>query len=173
MGYLLLGLVGGRELGIAGVYLYGWVYLFMNLGAFAVVILLSRTLESDDLSAYAGLARRSPLTAALLTLFLVSLAGLPPTAGFVAKFYVFLAAFQSGWVWLVGLAAVNSVISAAYYFRIVHWMYFRSPTSTQPLAIGSAERLTLAATSFFTLFLGLAPQFFVTAVQALSVAPKP
>src|SRR4029077_1644004 len=117
MGYLMLGIVGGGDLGLTAVHLYGWVYLFMILGAFAIVISLSNALGSDDLSAYAGLAKRSPLMAALLTLFLASLAGIPPTAGFIAKFYVFLAAFQSGWIWLVALAAFNSVISVGYYFR--------------------------------------------------------
>jgi NADH-quinone oxidoreductase subunit N len=138
-----------------------------------VVIAISRTLGSDEINAYAGLARRAPGTAALLTLFLVSLAGLPPTAGFIAKFYVFLGSFQSGWIWLVALAAVNSVISAAYYFRILHAMYFKTSSDDKPLTIDSSERLTLAATSFFTLFLGLAPHFFVRSVQALSVMPKP
>jgi NADH-quinone oxidoreductase subunit N len=173
MGYLLLGLVGGGDLGITGVYLYGWVYLFMNLGAFAVVISLSNVLGSDDISAYAGLAKRSPLMAGLLTLFLVSLAGIPPTAGFIAKFYVFLAAYQGGFIWLIILAALNSVISVGYYFKIVHWMYFKPAQSNQPIVLGSSERLTLAATSFFTLFLGLAPQFFVTTAQAFTVLPKP
>jgi len=173
MGYLLLGLVGGQHLGVTGVYLYGWVYLFMNLGAFSVVIALSKTLGSDDIDAYAGLARRSPLSAGLLALFLISLAGLPPTAGFVAKFYVFLAAFQSGWHWLVALAALNSVISAAYYFKILHAMYFKTSTDEKPLVIDTSERLALAAASFFTLFLGLLPHFFVSTAQALSVVPKP
>src|SRR5205823_3794081 len=143
MGYLLLGLVGGGELGVTGAYLYGWVYLFMNLGAFAVVISLSKSLGSDDISAYAGLGQRAPVMAALLTLFLVSLAGIPPTAGFVAKFYVFLAAFQSGWIWLVALGALNSVISVAYYFKIVQQMYFRPASGTAPLPLGASERLTL------------------------------
>jgi NADH-quinone oxidoreductase subunit N len=173
MGYLLLGLVGAGDLGIASTYLYGWVYLFMNLGAFAIVIIVSRSLGSDELSAYAGLARRSPYLAALLTLFLISLAGLPPLAGFVAKFYVFLAAFRSGWTWLVALGALNSVISVAYYFKIVHWMYLRTAPDQRPITLAASERFTLAATSFFTLFLGLAPQFFVTTAQAFSLVAKP
>ena len=173
MGYLLLGLVGGGDLGVTGAYMYGWVYLFMNMGAFAVVISLSKTLGSDELSAYAGLAKRSPLMAALLTLFLLSLAGIPPTAGFIAKFYVFLAASQAGWKWLVALAAFNSVISVGYYFKIIHQMYFRAPANDAPLDLALSERLTLAATSFFTLGLGLAPQIFVVTAQAFSVIPKP
>ena len=173
MGYLLLGLVGGGDLGVSGAYMYGWVYLFMNLGAFAVVISLSKGLGSDDITAYAGLAKRSPMLAALLTLFLLSLAGIPPTAGFFAKFDVFLAAYQGGWKWLVALGAVNSVISVGYYFKVIHQMYFRAPSSSGPLPLQSAERLTLAATSFFTILLGLAPQMFVIGAQTFTVAPKP
>ncbi len=173
MGYLLLGLVAGQQLGVTGAYMYGWIYLFMNLGAFAVVIVVSRSLGSDELSAYAGLARRSPFMAALMTLFLVSLAGLPPTAGFIAKFYVFMAAYQSGWKWLVALAALNSVISAAYYFRVLYWMYFRAPTNDVEMSLKSSQRLTLALTSGFTILLGVAPQFFIRTIQSLSILPKP
>lgn len=169
MGYLLLGVIGGGMLGVTGVYLYAWIYLFMNLGAFGVVIIVSNAVGSTTLPAYAGLAKRSPMLAALLTLFLVSLAGLPPTAGFVAKFYVFAAAFQSGWKWLVLAGALNSVISVGYYFKILHAMYFQSPSSTAPIALGTSERVTLAATSFFTLFLGLFPGLFLSCVQGLSI----
>lgn len=173
MGYLLLGLVGGQELGVTGAYMYGWIYLFMNLGTFAIVISLSKSLGSDELSSYAGLSRRSPFRAALMTVFLVSLAGLPPTAGFIAKFYVFMAAYQSGWKWLVALAATNSVISAAYYFRILYWMYFRAPEKEADMSMPLGHQLTLAVTSIVTILLGLAPQLLIRTVQTLSGIPKP
>ena len=127
MGYLLLGLIAGGTTGISSVYFYGGAYLFMNLGAFAVVICLANALRSSDLSAFAGLGKRAPLLSALFALFLVSLAGVPPTVGFVAKFYIFWAAFNAGWTWLVVLAAVNSVISVGYYFKILRAMYFEEP----------------------------------------------
>ena len=73
----------------------------------------------------------------------------------------------------MALAAVNSIISVAYYFKIVHWMYFRDSAEREPIALGASERLTLAATSFFTLALGILPQFFVSTAQALSVVVKP
>jgi NADH-quinone oxidoreductase subunit N len=165
MGYLLLGLVAGGQMGISSVYLYGWVYLFMNLGAFAVVICLSNALHSNDLSAYAGLSKRSPLLSALFVLFLISLAGIPPTAGFIAKFYVFSAALSAGWVWLVIIAAVNSVISVGYYFKILRAMYLEKPVSEDPISVNLSTRLTLAATSFVTLFFGILPQIGLKLVQ--------
>jgi NADH-quinone oxidoreductase subunit N len=173
MGNIMLGLVSGTEMGINGVYLYSWIYLFMNLGAFAIVINLSKALESDEISAYGGLSKRAPALAALMAFFLISLMGIPPTAGFIAKYYVFQAAYQSGWVWLVLLAALNSVISAAYYFKIIHQMYFVDSTSNEPIRLATSERVALAATSFFTIALGVVPQCFVAAAQALNFLPKP
>jgi NADH-quinone oxidoreductase subunit N len=158
MGYLMLGLIAGGATGISSVYFYGGAYLFMNLGAFAVVICVANALRSKDLTAFAGLGKKAPLLSALFALFLISLAGVPPTVGFVAKFYVFWAAFNAGWTWLVVLAAVNSVISVGYYFKILRAMYFQAPVSEAPVPMELSMRLTLAVTSFVTLFLGLFPQ---------------
>ena len=119
MGYLLLGLIAGSPAGISSVYLYSWIYLFTNLGAFAIVICLTNAVGSSELSAFEGLAKRAPGLSAFFVLFLVSLAGVPPTAGFIAKFYVFYAAFNAGWLWLVIIAAINSVIAVGYYFKIL------------------------------------------------------
>ncbi len=172
MGYILLGIIGGGDMGVTGVYTYGWAYLFMNLGAFAIVIAMSNAVGSTQIAAFSGLGRRAPALAALLTLFLLSLAGLPPTVGFIAKYYVLSAAYQSGWIWLTLIGAANSVIAVAYYFRILHAMYFQEATSTQPIDLRMTDRLTLAATSFVTLFLGLFPGPFLTALQTLSIWPK-
>lgn len=173
MGYLMLGFVGGGDLGVSGMYLYAWVYLFMSLGAFAVVIAVNNAIGAREISDYAGLAQRSPMMAALLSLFLLSLAGIPPTAGFIAKFYIFAAAFRAGWVWLVILAVINTVISVAYYFKIMHAMYFQDPPAESPIGVGLPERLALAVASFFTLILGLLPHVFVNAAQVLSGVPRP
>ncbi len=168
MGYLLLGLVAATTMGLSSVYIYGWVYLFMNLGTFAIVIALSNAMGSTEISSYAGLARRAPRVSALLVLFVLSLAGIPPTAGFFAKFYVFAAAFDAQWKWLVVIAAVNSLISVGYYFKILHAMYFQAPTETSDVELTSSSLLTLGATSFFTLAIGFAPQFFLGRSQFLA-----
>ena len=170
MGYLLLGLVAATPTGTASLYLYGWAYLFMNLGAFAVIVCVSGTLDSQELSAYAGLAKRSPALSALLALFLLSLAGIPPTAGFIAKFYVFAAAFQAHWLWLVIVAGVNSVIAVGYYFKILYAMYFQKPAEGSPVTMTLSARWTLWATSALTLVLGIIPQFFVSHATALTAA---
>jgi NADH-quinone oxidoreductase subunit N len=168
MGYLLLGLVASSSMGLSSVYIYGWAYLFMNMGAFAVVISLGNETNSQELSSYAGMAKRAPFVSALLVLFLVSLAGLPPTAGFLAKFYVFSSAFQSHWTWLVLAAAVNSVISIGYYFKILHAMYFQKSATETPIVMPLSARFTLAVTSFFTLFIGVFPQIYMVKSQSLA-----
>lgn len=170
MGYLLMGLVAGNPLGTSGVYLYGWAYLFMNLGAFVVVICLSNATGSNELSSFAGLAKRAPALSALLAFFLISLAGLPPTAGFVAKFYVFSAALQADRLWLVVIGAVNSVISVGYYFKILHAMYFQAPADPSPIPMSFATRFALAVTSFFTLMIGVSPEYFMAKAQGLASA---
>jgi NADH-quinone oxidoreductase subunit N len=168
MGYLLLGLIAGGTAGIASVYFYGGAYLFMNLGAFAVVICLANALRSSDLSAFNGLGRRAPFLSALFVLFLVSLAGVPPTIGFVAKFYIFWAAFNAGWTWLVILAAVNSVISVGYYFKILRAMYFAPPASDAPIPMTFSMRLVLATTSFVTFVIGVFPQVALSRAERLT-----
>jgi len=171
MGYLLLGLVAGGELGVSSVYLYLWTYLFMNLGAFGVVIYMVNATGSSDISTFNGLAKRSPFLSALMVLFLLSLSGIPPTAGFVAKFYVFSAAYQAGWLWIVIAAVINTVVAVVYYFKIVRAMYFNEPSSSSPVILGFSDRLTLGLTSFLTLGLGIAPQIILVTTQSLAVFP--
>lgn len=168
MGYMLLGLVAGGGSGTAAFYLYGLAYLVMNLGAFAIVISVCDATGTRELSGFAGLARRSPYLSALLVLFLISLAGIPPTAGFVAKFYAMAAAYEAGWLWLVIFAGVNTVIGVGYYFKLAHAMYFRSAESDTPVELALPVRLVLALTSFATLLLGLAPDFATVHVQRLA-----
>ena len=124
-GYLLVGLAaitahnGDLPLGASGVVFFLGAYAFSNLGAFIAIIAISNQTGSDEISSYAGMYRRSPLMALGLTLCLISLTGIPPTAGFIAKFYIFDTAVQSDLVWLVIIAVLNSVVSAYYYVRVV------------------------------------------------------
>jgi len=173
MGYILLGLVANTPMGASSVYLYGWIYLFMNLGAFAIVVCISNAMGSHELSAYAGLGKRAPFLSGLLALFLLSLAGIPPTAGFVAKFYVFAAAYDAGWLWLVILATLNSVISVGYYFKILHAMYFQPPSASAPVEISLSIRLALGLTSAVTLLLGVYPQYALMRTQTLAMVQAP
>ncbi len=134
-GYALVGLVPGTPQGVAAVVFYMVTYLFMNLGAFAVVTALERLGENDVLNGnFAGLADRRPDLAAAMAIFMFSLAGIPPFAGFFAKFFVFGAAMEAGWGWLVLIGVVNSVISAFYYLYITVQMYFRKADEGQAAA---------------------------------------
>ncbi len=125
-GYLLIGVVAASTLGAASVMFYTLAYTFMNLGAFAIVILLGRRGEENaDIEAYRGLAVRQPVLAALMAIFMFSLSGLPPTAGFVGKFYLFQAAVETGWTWLAVVGVLASVVSVYYYLRVVVVMYMQ------------------------------------------------
>lgn len=167
MGYLFMGVVTGTPLGQEGVYLYALAYLVMNLGAFAVVVIVSNALGSDQIEAYRGLAQRSLGLALLFAVFLLSLGGIPPFIGFLGKFYVFAAAIQSGWIWLAVVAILNSVVAIYYYFRITFQMYFRSPADCHPIPIPWGHRLLLMATAVSTVLLGIFPQPLIASARWL------
>ena len=159
-GYILVALAANSDDGTAGAMFYLAAYALMNLGAFAVVIHISgkgeRHLRIDDL---AGLARRQPVTAALLTVFLLSLIGVPLTGGFFGKFYIFRAALQSNLVWLSVLGLLNSAVAAYYYLRLLVVMYMYEPGETtrnlEPLTPGLRAAMILSAVG--TLILGILP----------------
>ncbi len=132
-GYALIGVVAagqpGDSSGIATVLLYLSLYAFMTFGAFAIVAMLRKGgLEGEEIEDFTGLARRHPLAALLMLIFMVSLAGIPPTAGFIGKFYVFMSAVEAGMAWLAVIALIFAVISAYYYLRIVMVMYMHEPS---------------------------------------------
>lgn len=145
-GYALVGLVSGTSEGVSGVLFYMWSYLFMNLGAFAVVAALERLGENDVVNGrFAGLADRRPALAAAMAIFMFSLAGIPPFAGFLAKFFVFGAAMKAGWGWLVVIGVVNSVISAFYYLYITVQMYFTPAPDAAVMVEGKGKKAKAAA----------------------------
>jgi NADH-quinone oxidoreductase subunit N len=125
-GYILIGLAAGTSIGVAGVVFYLAVYTFMNLAAFGIISLIEGENDANlDINSYSGLGTKSPVLAALLAIIMFSLAGLPPLAGFFAKYYVFIAAIKSGLTWLAILGIISSVISVYFYLRIVVLMYFK------------------------------------------------
>ncbi len=167
-GYLLIGLASLTQAGVAGVLYYAAAYSLANLAAFGVVLTVARTTGTDEIEGFAGLHRRAPLVALAGAVALLSLAGLPLFAGFMAKFYVFLSAAESGLVWLVVIGVVNSVIALYYYLRVVFVMYVRDG-DTEPLAIDPpiAVALTLCVTG--VLAFGLFPESMLrAAVHAAS-----
>jgi NADH-quinone oxidoreductase subunit N len=158
-GYILVGMVAANRAGISALVFYLAVYAFMNLGAWAVVILVSRRGEAGmDVSDYNGLFWRNPGAAAAMGVFMFALAGLPPTGGFMAKFYIFSAALQANMVGLVVIGALTSLISIYYYLRVTVAMFMREPDAqASPLATPTLLGLTLAATTIVTLYLGVLP----------------
>lgn len=124
-GYMLSGLVILDNQGIMAILIYFIIYLFMNLGAFFVVMLIADKLGSEDMDEYTGLGYKAPFLSVSLTIFLVSLTGIPPTAGFVAKLYLFGALVKANWVWLAVIGVLNSVISLYYYLKVVKNMFLR------------------------------------------------
>jgi NADH-quinone oxidoreductase subunit N len=132
-------------------------YSLTNLGAFIAIIAISHKINSDQINDFAGMGKRSPLLALALTLGMVSLIGMPPAAGFMAKFFIFSTAVQQGLMWLVIVAVLNSVISAYYYLRVVKVMWLGTPASTEKVDASRALQFSLAISSLGVLFLGLAP----------------
>lgn len=159
-GYILVALTAMSDTGAAASMFYLAAYTFMNIGAFAVVTWVAGREERHvELMDFAGLSRRSPVMAAVLSIFLLSLTGVPLTAGFFGKFYIFKAALDSDLVWLAVLGLLNSAVAAYYYLRIIVMMYMHEPsTGAQPLPAPAAGiRLALAASVAGTFLLGVAP----------------
>jgi NADH-quinone oxidoreductase subunit N len=158
-GYILIGFVTGTIEGYTAVVFYLIVYLFMNLGAFGVVVALAhRGQECEKVDSLAGLSRTRPGLAALMTLFLISLTGIPGTAGFIAKFAVFAAAVDAGLIWLAILGVLMSAVSVYYYLRIPVVMYMQEPPEdAERIEISSGEIAVLSVCAFGVLFFGVFP----------------
>ncbi|MEX2146246.1 MAG: NADH-quinone oxidoreductase subunit N [Candidatus Rokuibacteriota bacterium] len=174
VGYMLVGVVAGGTLGAGSVLFYLLAYTFTTAGTFGVIALCERAgEEAVDVGDYAGLARRHPLLAATLALFLLSLVGIPPLAGFVGKFYLFGAAVRSGYVWLAVVGVLNSAVAAYYYLRVIVYMYMREPDGSSTPAVYApsfAGGLALAISLAGIVLLGLMPAPFVDLAQS-AVAP--
>jgi len=158
-GYVLVAFAAAKQVGISAAIFYLASYAAMNVGAFAVVSHFASTGEKYvTLDDYAGLGRRSPLLAAILTIFLLSLIGIPVTGGFFAKFYVFSAALQSNLVGLTIIGVMNSAIAAYYYLRVIVYMYMRDERTEAPVArIPAGLGVGLAISLVATIYLGVMP----------------
>jgi NADH-quinone oxidoreductase subunit N len=170
-GYLLVGLVAGNETGKAALLFYLAAYAITNLGAFGVIALLgSRERANDDLRDYAGLWQTHPVLAGLMTVFLLSLGGFPPTAGFIAKWYIFSAAVGAGYYWLAVIGVLSSVVSVFFYLRVVVMMYMTERDARPvPLAVSGAAMAGLVATVAGVLYLGILPSKVID-LAAASIA---
>jgi len=164
-GYLMIGLAvvgvspAADILGRSGVLFFLASYALTNLGAFIAIIAISNKVDSDLIKDYSGMGKRAPLLALALTLSLISLIGMPPAAGFMAKFYIFSAAVNHGLLWLVIIAVINSVISAYYYLRVVKVMWLGEPASEEKVPSSGALRVALSISCLGVLLLGIIPGY--------------
>ncbi len=158
VGYLLMGFVLLTSAGLASILFYLLVYTLMNLGAFFVVVAINNHIKSEELEDYTGIGFRAPWLGVMMTIFLASLTGVPPFAGFVGKFYLFTAVMDQQWFWLAIAAALNSVVSLYYYFKVVRAMFLTQPAEgadTSPLKLHWLQYVVLAMLAIPTLGLGL------------------
>jgi NADH-quinone oxidoreductase subunit N len=169
-GFILVGVTAAGQRGIEAVLFYLAAYATMIVGAFGVVMLVSvRGERHTSLSSYAGLARRSPFLAAALTLFLLSLAGIPPTAGFIAKVVVFSAAIQAGYWPLALIAVISSVVAAFFYIRVIVLMYMQEPSDAMQIERAPVAAVGVALPAALTLLFGILPGLLFGLLRHASV----
>jgi NADH-quinone oxidoreductase subunit N len=184
VGYMLLALVAmgtsplntpGFIDGLKGILIYLLVYTFMNLGVFAVVTSLrQRNVIGDELDDLAGLYQRAPVEAVLMLLFLLSLAGIPPAAGFLGKYYIFLSLIESQHYWLAAAAVLYALFGLYYYLRIANSMLIRAPLEADRLPLSLGMRVALGFTALATLAIGIFPEPFIQTVNwSLGIVQTP
>jgi len=166
-GYLLIGVVSGTPRGITAMLIYLAIYAFMQLGAFAVIVMMHRQdVVGDELKDFSGLHARHPLAAFAMLVFMLSLGGIPPTAGFMGKFWLFSAAIDAQYYGLAVIAVLNSAISLYYYVRVAVFMYLRKETSGSEPVSSPALSLALVVAVVATLGLGVYPRLLFDAAEA-------
>ena len=167
-GFLLTGIVAANKAGLSGTLLYLVTYGFTTVGAFAIVTLIrDGSGEATALSGYAGLGKRSPIVATTLSLFLLALAGIPLTSGFIAKFGVFSAAYESGSTWLVVVGVLSSAVAAYFYIRLIVIMFFEDADSQGPTVAAAPIKTTIviAVCAVITLVVGVIPNPIVKLIS--------
>ncbi len=181
-GYIMVGFVAASQLGISGISIYIFAYIFAQMGAFAVVIAVHDKIGSDNIDDYAGISKRSPLLAICMTIFLLSLAGIPPLAGFVAKFKVFMAAINSSHgvmtafgvtnFWLVMIAVATSVVSIVYYARVIKEMFITEKevraAAVSDWRLSSTITVAILVGLIGTLVIGIYPQPFLELANSVT-----
>jgi NADH-quinone oxidoreductase subunit N len=161
IGNVMIGLAAGTKMGSDAIMFYLLTYLFANLGAFAVVIGVGNLIKSDEIEDYSGLNRRSPFLAASMLIFLLSLAGVPPLAGFIGKLYIFVAAMEEELYTLLIVGLINIVISMYYYLIVVKKMYISEPNDPTPLTVSAPLKVAVGVGVAGTLLLGIYPKPFI------------
>jgi NADH-quinone oxidoreductase subunit N len=166
-GYLLMGIVSNTADGYSGIVFYVTSYVFMQLGAFVIVGILERGNDSLlEINDYAGLAKREPMLAFSMAVFMLSLAGIPPFAGFFGKYLLFVSAVETGFTWLTFVAVASSVISAYFYLGLIVKMYFTEPSGEREPATSGLAGITLVVTTAVSIILGLVASPFLSTFRS-------
>lgn len=159
MGFVLLGFIAAGENGYSSSMFYVIAYVLMTLGAFGIIMLVSREgFEADKISDLKGLNQRNPWLAFMMLLVMFSMAGIPPMIGFYAKLSVLQAVLEAGYIWLVVVAVMLSLIGAFYYLRIIKFMYFDAPEQTQPIMFKPDVKVLVSMNGLAIILLGMFPQ---------------
>ena len=167
VGYLLIAIIAKSSLSSSSLMFYMLTYAFMIFGVFGIVILLGRKGDENlEIENYSGLAYKHPIIALTMTIFLLSLGGLPPLAGFVAKFYIFSAALKEGYLILVIIAVLNSAISLYYYLKVIVFMYMKEPVKPFNITLSPMTLLVIAISVFGTIQLGIYPDPIIFLAQS-------
>jgi NADH-quinone oxidoreductase subunit N len=168
-GFTLLGLVAGNQTGYTGFIIYLFVYTVMNLGVFGCIIALRRRgIIGDRMDDFNGLMGKAPWLTVMMTIFLLSLGGIPPTAGFVGKLWLFMGLVETGNPWLIRLAilaSVMTVVSLFYYLRFIVAMFIKPETETQPIKLAPSVQVVLAVAALFVILVGIFPQRIIGLTQ--------
>ena len=174
-GYTLLGIIAGNQTGYTGFVIYLFIYTLMNLGVFGCIIALRRRgIIGDRIEDLNGLIKKAPWLTVMMTIFLLSLGGIPPTAGFIGKFYLFAGLIETGNAWLVRLAilaVLMSAVSLYYYIRFIRAMYIEAETETQPLAQSLPLRIAVTVAAVLILLIGIFPQRLIIFTQKAATGP--
>lgn len=161
-GYMLMGIVANNPDGKTGMMFYATAYMLMQIGAFVIISILERNDEKYmELNDYAGLRKAHPALAALMAMFMLSLAGIPPFSGFIGKYYLFVATVKAGYVWLTIVAVLSSIISMYYYIGLILQMYFKESGESTPEPDYGLSKITLALAGIGTLVFGVLPSLLV------------
>ncbi len=169
-GYLLMGIAAASRLGAGAIMFYLLVYLFAVAGSFLAIIVFSNAEGSDQIESYAGLSQRSPLLAATIFIGFLSLAGVPPLGGFIAKFYIFAAAIKEGFIVLSVIGVLMAIVSMYYFLLVIKRIYLRAPVNNTPIPLDPATRMVLYTVNAITIFLGVYPGPFTDWVMGIAGA---
>ncbi len=161
-GYAILGIIPGTYEGVSSTMNYILIYAFMNLGAFGVITLMnSRLSKGEELSEYEGFAKKHPFYAFLMLIFMFSLTGIPPTGGFIGKFYLFMSVINTGYTYLAVVAVIMSAISAYFYLRVVMLMYMKEPGREITIEANPLEKVAVLISAIMVIIIGVMPSYFV------------